>query len=154
MAYDLTGKEIHAKRRCELTEVENKNPKINAALKYNHVRIQFPYGKEKSLLFTDKEVEKAIYTAVANEEDLPTYGWLREEILEPIIPDSMADLQNVTNTNPYPSAAKRYNHIIIVIENTSIHLLFTDAVLKRALKRAENNPEDLPEISWIKDILD
>jgi hypothetical protein len=154
MAYDMTGKEVYAQRRCEMIEVENKNPKLNAALKYNHVRIEFPDGCERSLLFTDNEVKKAIYTAIQNVEDLPTYGWLRETFLEPLIPDSIADLQKMTNTNAYPSAAKKYNHIIIVIANTSVNLLFTDNVLKRALKRAENNPEDLPSVSWIIDLLD
>jgi hypothetical protein len=153
MAYDMTGKEVHAKRRCELVEVENKDPKFNAALKYNHVRIQFPDGCERSLLFTDKEVERAIYTACQNEEDLPIGGWLRESLLS-LINYSIADLQKVANTDKEPAAAKKYNHIVIVIKETPINLLFTDNVLVKALKRAENNPEDLPEVSWLMDALD
>lgn len=154
MAYDMSGKEVYAQRRSELTQVENKNPKLNAALKYNHVRVQFSCDCERSLLFTDNEIKKAIYTAVNNEEDLPTFGWIRETFLEPLIPNSISDLQKVVNTDAYPTASKKYNHIIVIIADNLIHLLFTDNVLKKALKRAEDNPEDLPKTSWIMDILD
>jgi hypothetical protein len=154
MAYDMAGKEIYAQRRAELIKVENKNPKLNSALKYNYIRIELVHGNEKGLLFTDNDIKEAIYTANRNKEDLPSFGWFRETFLEPLIPDSISDLQKVINTEAYPTASKKYNHIIVIIENSLTHLLFTDNVLKRALKRAEKNPEDLPRVSWIMDILD
>lgn len=153
MAYDMTGKEVYARRKCELIEVENKNPKLNAALKYNHVRVQFPCNCEKSLLFTDNEIKKAIHTASNNKEDLPGAGWINISLLS-LINYTIADIQEVVNSDKLPMAAKKYNHIVVVINDKPVNLLFTDNVLLRALKRAENNPEDLPEISWIEDILD
>jgi hypothetical protein len=69
---------MKAERIADLQEVLNTNPHWAAAKKYNHVRIQFPNGEEKSLLFTDKEIENALYRASRNEEDLPKVSWLRD----------------------------------------------------------------------------
>ena len=62
----------------DLHVVENKNPHPAANLKYNHIRAQFPWGEERSLLFTDKEVLRALDRADKNPEDLPKVNWIRD----------------------------------------------------------------------------
>ena len=65
-------------RLGDITEVDNKNPHWAAAKKYNHLRVQFPSGEEKSLLFTDKEIQNALSRADKNMEDIPKVSWLRD----------------------------------------------------------------------------
>ena len=69
---------MKAKRLGDLQEVLNSNPHWKAAKKYNHIRIQFPSGMEKHLLFTDKEIQNALNRADKNKEDLPDVNWLRD----------------------------------------------------------------------------
>ena len=69
---------IKAKRIGDLQKVINKNPHWAALTEYNHIRIQTPDGEELSLLFTDKEIQKAIDRANRNTEDLPKISWLRD----------------------------------------------------------------------------
>lgn len=69
---------IKAKRIGDLQRVFNKNPHWAALTEYNHIRIQFPDGCERSLLLTDKELKKALDRAEKNPEDLPTVSWLRD----------------------------------------------------------------------------
>lgn len=71
---------MQAKRLGDIQDVINSNPHHKAAAKYNHIRIQFPNGDEKSLLFTDKEIENALHRASKNPEDLPKVSWLRDLI--------------------------------------------------------------------------
>lgn len=59
----------------ELTPVENTNPSPTAAKKYNHIRVDFPDGESRSLLFTDKEIEKALDRANKNPEDTLDPYW-------------------------------------------------------------------------------
>jgi hypothetical protein len=67
----------------------------------------------------------------------------------------IADVQKVLNKNPHWAALAEYNHIRIQFPNgCEKSLLLTDFEIKRALERAEKNPEDLPKVSWIRDILD
>lgn len=65
-------------RLGDLTEVDNKNPHWKAATKYNHLRVQFPNGDEKSLLFTDNEIKRALDRASKNPEDILKVSWLRD----------------------------------------------------------------------------
>ena len=65
------------KRMGDLTFVENLKKQPLAAAKYNHIRIQFPDGSERNLLFTDREINVALERAEKNPEDLPAVGWLR-----------------------------------------------------------------------------
>lgn len=67
-----------AKRLGDLQEVENTNPHPAANLKYNHIRVEFPCGEEKSLLFTDAEILRALARAEKNPEDLPKVSCLRD----------------------------------------------------------------------------
>lgn len=67
----------------------------------------------------------------------------------------IGDLVEVTNQNPHPLAAKGYNHLRVqVVDGTEVNLLFTDFEIKRAKERALKNQEDLPKVSWIKNLLD
>lgn len=66
------------KRIADLTEVANNNPHWAALKQYNHIRVQFPDGTERSLLFTDAELVKGIKRADKNKEDLPKVCWIRD----------------------------------------------------------------------------
>jgi len=151
---NVSGKKIKAKRIGDVTEVLNKNKHHLAAAEYNHIRIQFPDGCEQHLLFTDHQLTRAFYRAQKNEEDLPTKTWIHELTDDIDIGDRIADMQTVINKNKLPAAANKYNHIRVDFKDLDIHLLFTDNDIKSAIKRAERNPEDLPQINWIRDILD
>lgn len=65
------------KRIGDLISVDNLKKKPAAASKYNHIRVQFPDGSERHLLFTDREINIALDRAEKNPEDLPNIGWLR-----------------------------------------------------------------------------
>ncbi|HOS17495.1 MAG TPA: hypothetical protein PKX15_10840 [Bacteroidales bacterium] len=69
---------MKAKRLGDLQRVINQNPHWAALKEYNHIRVQFPNGKEKHLLFTDKEIQRAIDRANKNPEDLPKVSWVRD----------------------------------------------------------------------------
>ena len=64
-------------RLGDIMTVENKLKHFAANSTYNHIRAQFPNGEEKSLLFTDAEIKKALERAKKNPEDLPLVSWLR-----------------------------------------------------------------------------
>lgn len=67
----------------------------------------------------------------------------------------IADLQEVDNTNPHPLAALKYSHLRVEMpDGKEIHLLFTENEIREAIKRAERNQEDLPKVSWLRDITD
>lgn len=69
---------MKAKRLADLQEVCNKNPHWKAASKYNHIRVEFPNGDEKSLLLTDNELQRALDRASKNKEDIPSVSWIRD----------------------------------------------------------------------------
>ena len=69
---------LKAKRIGDMQKVFNKNPHWAALATYNHIRVQFPNGDEKSLLLTDKEILRALDRANKNPEDLPRVSWLRD----------------------------------------------------------------------------
>lgn len=69
---------MKAKRLGDIQEVNNNNPHWKAAKKYNHLRVQFPNGEEKSLLFTDKELQNALTRASKNPEDILEISWVRD----------------------------------------------------------------------------
>lgn len=67
----------------------------------------------------------------------------------------LGDLNEVTNKNPHPAAAKAYNHVRVQAEGgLELSLLFTDYEIQCARKRALKNPEDLPKVGWLRNLLD
>jgi hypothetical protein len=67
----------------------------------------------------------------------------------------IGDVQKVANKGRKFGAASEYNHLRVQFEdNTELHLLFTDSEIRRAIDRAKKNPEDLPKVGWLHDILD
>lgn len=67
----------------------------------------------------------------------------------------IADMQTVVNQLPHPAAAAKYNHVRVQLEDgTEVHMLFTDAEVKKAIERAKKNAEDCPSVSLFRDILD
>ena len=157
MKVNVIGKQIKGKRLGDVTKVKNTERKFGAAFKYNHIRVQFPSGDEKHLLFTDWQINLGLKRAAKNPEDLPKVSWIRDIIIDEISlfdESRMTDLQEVINKKKVPQAASKYNHIRVVIDEDEHHLLFTDKDIIVALDRANKNPEDLPKTSWLKDILD
>ena len=157
MRVNLIGRQIKGKRLGDVTKVKNIDKKFAAAEKYNHVRVQFPSGDEKHLLFTDWQIKLGLKRAEKNPEDLPKVSWIRDIIIDEISlfdESRMTDLQEVINKKKVPQAASKYNHIRVLIYGRECNLLFTDKDIIVALDRANKNPEDLPKTSWLKDILD
>lgn len=62
---------MFAKRIGDIQQVDNTKKHFAANSKYNFIRVQLPSGKEVELLFTDKEIQRAIDRASKNPEDLP-----------------------------------------------------------------------------------
>ena len=154
MSMCISKRRIRAKRLGDVTEVLNKKPHHKAAAEYNHIRVQLDNGIEKHLLFTDHQLTRAFYRAQKNPEDLPKTMWIHDLIDAIDIGDRIADMQKVINKNRLPAAARKYNHIRVDFKDLDIHLLFTDYDIRVAEKRANKNPEDLPKINWLRDVLD
>lgn len=67
----------------------------------------------------------------------------------------VADSQKIFNSCKHPKAAAAYNHFRLQLEDgKEVHVMLTDRELLNGIKRAEKNPEDCPEVSFIRDILD
>ena len=67
----------------------------------------------------------------------------------------IGDMQKVFNKNPHWAALSEYNHIRVQLpDGTEVSMLMTDNEVRRGIDRAEKNTEDLPKVSWLRDILD
>ena len=67
----------------------------------------------------------------------------------------MGDVTTVENMKKKPAAAAKYNHFRMQFpDGRERRMLFTDHAVQEALDRAEKNPEDLPSVSWIRDVFD
>lgn len=67
----------------------------------------------------------------------------------------IGDVVTVENTERKFGSALNYYCIRAQFENgVEKPLLFTSEEIAEASKRAEANPEDLPEISWIRNLID
>ena len=78
---DISRKGTYMSRGMRLGDVilvENMKKKPAAAAKYNHLRVQFPDGCERRLLFTDSQIRVALERAKKNPEDLPPVSWIRD----------------------------------------------------------------------------
>lgn len=64
------------------------------------------------------------------------------------------EMQEVVNTQAKQNAARVYHHIRVRQGEEEFDLLLTDAELERARRRAEKNPEDLPQqqLGWFKSL--
>ncbi len=72
---------------------------------------------------------------------------------EPILLKSIGEIEVVKNKDKHHKANLKYNHIgVLTPEGTYKSLLFTDSQIKRGLSRAQRNPEDIPESSWLSNI--
>lgn len=154
-AIDVFGKKVKAKRIGDITTVLNKDPHHKAAAKYNHLRIQCSCDVEYDLLFTDHQIKQGLYRAERNEEDLPNVSWIKR-VLETEIIDTnrISDIQKIINQKKLPAAAAKYNHIRVSINNKDLNLLFTDHDIRVALERSNKNKEDIPEVNWLRDLID
>jgi hypothetical protein len=67
----------------------------------------------------------------------------------------IGDIKTVKNTKKHWAANSQYSHLRAQFtDGYEVHLLFTDAEIKRAIERAKKNPEDCPRVSWLRDLLD
>jgi hypothetical protein len=67
----------------------------------------------------------------------------------------LADLQEVKNQGRAGRAATKYNHVRVQLpDGREVSLLFTDSEVIRAHNRAKKNPEDLPTVSWLRNLFD
>ena len=67
----------------------------------------------------------------------------------------IGDLQKVINKNPHWSSLTEYNHIRVQLPNgEEVSVLLTDKELKKGIDRANKNSDDLPKVSWVRDIFD
>jgi len=67
----------------------------------------------------------------------------------------IGDMQKVFNKNPHWAALAEYNFIRVQLpDGAEVSMLLTDTEVTRGIVRANKNTEDLPKVSWIRDILD
>lgn len=67
----------------------------------------------------------------------------------------IGDLVQVDNLERKPAAAAKYNCIRVQFpDGRERPLLLTDHEVRRALNRARKNPEDIPAVSWVRDLFD
>lgn len=67
----------------------------------------------------------------------------------------IGDLTVVKNKNKHRLAKDKYFHVRLQKEcGEETSALFTEKEIERALQRAKKNPEDLPKVSFLRDLLD
>lgn len=67
----------------------------------------------------------------------------------------IGDVLIIENTNKITNADKEYYYIRVQMpDGSELPLMFTDSEFNEAIERAKKNPEDVPEISWIRNLLD
>ena len=67
----------------------------------------------------------------------------------------IGDLREVANLSPRLNANLEYYHIRVQDSSgKEFSLLLTTHELKRATLRAVRNPEDLPKVRWLRNLLD
>lgn len=67
----------------------------------------------------------------------------------------IGDVLIVENTNKITNADSEYYYIRVQMPNgEEIPLMFTDVEFKVGIDRALKNTEDLPKVSWLKNLLD
>lgn len=72
-----------------------------------------------------------------------------------MISKRIGDVLIVENTQKVTNADSQYYYIRVQMpDGTELPLLFTDTEFKVGVERAEKNPEDLPKVGWLKNLLD
>jgi len=72
-----------------------------------------------------------------------------------IVAGRIGDIQEVTNIAPRLNANLEYFHVRVQEKGgKEFALLLTSHELKRAVKRALSNPEDLPKVRWLRNMFD
>lgn len=67
----------------------------------------------------------------------------------------IGDVLVIENTNKITNADGEYYYIRVQMpDGTELPLMFTDYEFNVAIERAKKNTEDIPEVSWLRDILD
>jgi hypothetical protein len=67
----------------------------------------------------------------------------------------IGDVLIIENTNKITNADSEYYYIRVQMpDGSELPLMFTDYEFNEAIERAKRNPEDVPETSWIRDLLD
>ena len=67
----------------------------------------------------------------------------------------LADMVVVDNTERKTSSAYQYNYLRVQFpDGSEKQLLLTDSAVKKAVDRANKNPEDCPKATWLRDVLD
>lgn len=62
-------------------------------------------------------------------------------------------VQVVGNKDKHHRALDKYNYLRVKFQDEVVHFLMTDFELNRAKDRANKNPEDLPEVSWLRSFI-
>ena len=74
---------------------------------------------------------------------------------KPVVAGRIGDIQEVTNIEPRLNANLDYYHVRVQDKDKKeFALLLTSHELKRAVKRALVNPEDLPKVRWLRNLFD
>lgn len=74
---------------------------------------------------------------------------------EEVTSGRLGDLIKVANQCPIPGSAESYNHLRVQLASgKEVSLLFTDNDIEVAYERALKNHEDIPPVSWIRNLLD
>ena len=67
----------------------------------------------------------------------------------------LADMVTVDNQGRVTNAAYKYNYLRVQFKDgEEKQMLFTDNTIANAVKRASKNPEDCPQTTWLRDVLD
>jgi len=67
----------------------------------------------------------------------------------------LADMVTVDNKGRVTNAAYKYSYLRVQFsDDEERQLLFTDAAIKSAIYRANKNPEDCPQATWLRNVLD
>lgn len=60
-----------------IIRIENSNPKFGSNSYYYQVKVKFPNGEEKYLMFTEHDLERSLYRSDNNLEDIKKTNYIR-----------------------------------------------------------------------------
>ncbi len=67
----------------------------------------------------------------------------------------IGDVLIIENTKKVTNADTEYYYIRVQMpDGSELPLMFTDNEFNNAIERAKKNTEDIPKVSWLRDILD